>query len=352
MKLRALVVEDDASFMPAVEDVLFSMGHRHTWVTNQFDAQGAVDKEKFDYVLLDLAIPARPGGEADQQFGINLLEYFQQYDGLPVLIMTAYLAACVDLGNQLRELGARDTIAKPFKQRGRELAQKIRKMLAGSKGQPGRRSKVSPPEESTGFQGGELVFFANRVELQGVTVISDRGTGQCMMVLEQLRQLDARGRYVRRSGEDLAQLIDAPGGGTAVTAFVHTLRSNIAQRLRRDLGIDVPSDAVIDHSDQGYFLREWIVVRDGTERCDSKASDASFVDVQQSPWNERQAWVLSELQRGARVERAMIQKRFQVTSKTAQRDLTGLSLSGCIEFVRKGRTGYYRAIELQLAERA
>jgi DNA-binding response OmpR family regulator len=352
MNLRALVVEDDAGIMPAVEDVLFSMGHRLTWVTNQFDAQGAVAKEKFDYVLLDLAIPARPGGEADQQFGINLLEYFQQYDGLPVLIMTAYLAACVDLGNQLRELGARDTIAKPFKQRGRELAQKIRKMLAGGNGQPSRRAKVSQPTETTSFQGGELVFFANRVVLQGVTIITDRGTGQCMMVLEQLRQRDARGRYVRRSGEDLAQLIGAPGGGSSVAAFVHTLRGNIAQRLRRDLGIDVAPDAVIDHSDQGYFLREWIVVRDGTERCDSGVGETPSVDVQQSPWNERQAWVLSELQRGARVERSMIEKRFDVTSKTAQRDLTGLSLSGCIEFVRKGRTGYYRAIELQLADLA
>ncbi len=48
----------------------------------------------------------------------------------------------------------------------------------------------------------------------------------------------------------------------------------------------------------------------------------------------------------------MIQKQFQLTSKSENRDLAGLALSGCIEFVRMGRTGYYRTTEPQLAEPA
>ena len=54
MKPRALIVEDDPSVMPSVEDVLFSMGHGHSWVTNQHDAQQTLASEKVDYVLLDL----------------------------------------------------------------------------------------------------------------------------------------------------------------------------------------------------------------------------------------------------------------------------------------------------------
>lgn len=130
---RALVVEDDERVMPSVEDVLFSLGHEHEWVTNQADAQERFAATPFDYVLLDLQIPAKGGrGGASTDCGVNLLRWMrQQRNGgcPPVIIMTGQTGACVDLTRELTENGAREFIAKPFPDRGRTLASVVRRVI-------------------------------------------------------------------------------------------------------------------------------------------------------------------------------------------------------------------------------
>ena len=107
MKPRALVVEDDPLIMPTIKSVLHSMIHRHVWVTNQSDAREALQKHEFDYVLLDLQIPALPDcGGADTQYGLNLLREIRRIKGqqqLPVLIMTAFWDQCIDMTTDLTE---------------------------------------------------------------------------------------------------------------------------------------------------------------------------------------------------------------------------------------------------------
>lgn len=39
MKPKALIVEDDDRIIDTIEDTLFSIGHEHDRVTNQYDAQ-------------------------------------------------------------------------------------------------------------------------------------------------------------------------------------------------------------------------------------------------------------------------------------------------------------------------
>ena len=132
-KLRALVVEDDERVMPSIEDALFSLGHTHDWVTNQADAQTRLEGRVYQYVLLDLQIPARAGrGGASTEFGLNLLRGIRETQGPsapPVIIMTAHGNACVDLTRSLMENGAREFIAKPFPERGRTLASVVRGVL-------------------------------------------------------------------------------------------------------------------------------------------------------------------------------------------------------------------------------
>ena len=271
---RALVVEEDASIMPAIEDVLFSMGHSHAHVTNQHDAQQTLAGEKFDYVLLDLAIPTRPRRCGDKQFGINLLEHIQSDYGLPVMIMTDDAADCLDLANQLRELGAKDFIAKPFQSRGRELAKKIRKLLSKPATERARGKRETPSEVSR-FAGGAMMFFEDRVELMGVKIISDRGPGTAILVLKELSRRNRHGHYSRMSADDLARQLKTPGGVGAITSSVQTIRRNITQRLHRDLGLEVAKDGVIGHGDQGYFLRDGIKVEEAVEAGDSERRVAS-----------------------------------------------------------------------------
>jgi len=142
-KLRALVVEDDARVLPSVEEVLFSLGHEHEWVTNQADAQERFLEAAFDYVLLDLQIPTRSGrGGASTECGLNLLRWMkQQRNGStpPVILMTGQLSACVDLTRELTAAGASEFIAKPFPPQGRTL----RSVICGVLDRPAAANSAS-----------------------------------------------------------------------------------------------------------------------------------------------------------------------------------------------------------------
>ncbi|MDX2198587.1 MAG: response regulator [Phycisphaerae bacterium] len=138
-KRMALVVEDDERVLPSIEDALISLGHEHEVVTNQADAQQRIEEAAYDYVLLDLQIPARAGrGGASTEFGLNALRTIRQLKGSaspPVIIMTAHGSACVDLTNELTRCGATEFISKPFPERGRTLTSVIRGVLRSESGE-------------------------------------------------------------------------------------------------------------------------------------------------------------------------------------------------------------------------
>lgn len=260
MSLKALIVEDDARVIESIEDALFSMGHEHDWVTNQHDAQHALTANTYDYVLLDLQIPAKgKRGGAEKEFGANLLAHVRERHRLPVIVMTAYTGDCLDLAMELLAKGASDFIAKPFTNSGRTLASVVRRVLRNSSRhkETGRQSPF--PSAQKLFQGGEMVFYSDHVELCGVQIMSDRGTGQCMQVLNELRRCNAAGRYIHLSGAELVTAIKAVGGVGTITGCIKRIRDNVAQRLKKELGVTCGRDDVIQNNEQGYSLRDWIV---------------------------------------------------------------------------------------------
>jgi CheY-like chemotaxis protein len=97
---KALVVEDDDRIVELIEETLFSLGHQIDSVTNQADAQAKLENNGFDYMLLDLEIPARPHrGGASIECGVNLLRSVRQVHGpakLPVIIHLV-CGACANL---------------------------------------------------------------------------------------------------------------------------------------------------------------------------------------------------------------------------------------------------------------
>lgn len=58
--------------------------------------------------------------------------------------------------------------------------------------------------------------------------------------------------------------------------------------------------------------------------------------------NQRQEWVLEQLEQGIAVQRIMVEDQFGVGDKTAKRDLSELVQLELIEYERQGRDGYYR----------
>lgn len=342
---KALIVEDDPHVLGYIEDTLCSLNHEHVWVTNQQDARQRFQEERFDYVLLDLQIPAKPNrGGANVDYGVNLLREMMGKPprrDLPVIIMTAYTAEGLTLSNTLRSDGAADFIAKPFETSRRPLNTVIQEALdtcqAGTPVPPADAA-TAPTNSLTPFAGGNLLICASHAELSGVKIISARGQGRALPVLEQLARRDPQGRYARQSGDEIAAAINALGGLNAVTAAIQTLRRNITTRLHK-VGIQCGPEDVIVHDEQGYYLRDWIVVGEPSPPQLSNTLAAKTTD---SRSGKRQAWVLDQLRTGRQLRRIDLEQEFNVQHKTAKRILNDLVKDGLVEYVRQGQDGYYR----------
>lgn len=345
MTKKALIVEDDPQVLEYIENTLCSLNHEHVWVTNQQDARLRFQDERFDYVLLDLQIPAKPNrGGANKEYGINLLREIMGKPprrDLPVIIMTAYTAEGLGLSNKMRADGATDFIAKPFETSIRPLARVIEEALEARLGNshvPHADSASAPTGGLRPFTGGNLVIFPSHAELSGVKIISARGQGRALPVLEQLARRDQQGRYARHSGEEIAAAIDTLGGLGAVTAAIQTLRRNISTRLRK-VGLHCGSEDVIVHDEQGYYLRDWITI--DANHLASPSKEAT-TDSAESRSQTRQRWILNQLRNGRQLRRVDFETQFGVQVKTAKRVLNDMVKSGLLEYVRHGREGYYR----------
>ncbi|MEX2672873.1 MAG: response regulator [Phycisphaeraceae bacterium] len=76
---KALLVEDDDRVISSFDLALTSLGHHWDRVTNQADAQERLSQEHFDYVLLDIDIPARPNcSTVMSEYAINLLSWIHR----------------------------------------------------------------------------------------------------------------------------------------------------------------------------------------------------------------------------------------------------------------------------------
>lgn len=146
---------------------------------------------------------------------------------------------------------------------------------------------------------------------------------------------------------------------------VRRLRDNITKRLERHLQLAANADAMIRNDSQGYYLNDWISVGDpdkprkpahvtGAIKTAPGGSVGKLVaatsditgDKVMSQFNERQEWVLREIQKGTQLQRVMLEKRFGIHSRTAKRDLAELTQKGLIEFVGDSRAGYYARRQL------
>ena len=127
-KIHLLVVEDEGSFIDALEIGLDREGFK---VTIARDGQEALDKfeeGKFDAILLDLMLP--------KVSGLDFCRTIRAKSDIPIIIVSAKSEE-VDMVLML-ELGADDYVTKPY--RLRELVARIRAVLR-------RRETYTPSEE-------------------------------------------------------------------------------------------------------------------------------------------------------------------------------------------------------------
>ncbi len=348
MTPKALVVEDDERIIDSIEDALFSIGHEHDWATNQHDAQLRLKQSEYDYVLLDLQIPAKPNrGGANREFGCNLLRDIQRIKGrrrTPVIVMTAYSSDCLDLSTELQANGASEFIAKPFSSKGRTLASVIRKVLGDQTPKRFAQFGETRQERVSSFERGELVFFPTRVELCGVKICGDEDRGSIRKILDVLHG----GRAY--SGEELAETIGSEGGAPAVAGAIRNFRQRVCRVLRAEAGvqIDPASDLIVNDRQHGYRFSDKLTVleRTGLLSVDCEASDATGIatldEPGEAPGDSLSQWILDELGRAGRLRRSQITARTGRSSSTLRRALAELRDAGQIVFEGSARAGHWR----------
>jgi DNA-binding response OmpR family regulator len=266
MAPKALVIDDDPDIREDVGEILDSMGHEYDMAGCQEEGRELLAANEYSYFLLDLEIPIGPGRKARIQNGENMLrEIVARRNGrvAPVLIITGHGTGNPHLAVEMMKLGASDYITKPFATVGRTLDRAILEALDRSNGKGSAGGAASESQVAQGqtvkFEGGELVFYRDRVELCGVTVVE--GDVRMRKILEQLRERRANGKYVAYSGAKLAGKLQILAGQNAIAEAVKDFRDEVVHALK-SRGIVCGRKDVIHSGGCGYRLADWITARD------------------------------------------------------------------------------------------
>jgi len=368
--IKALVVEDEADVREAVGEVVASFGHEYDSAADQSGAWELLRKNRYDYLLLDLEIPVRPGGFPRRENGVRLLERILQertLHHLPVIVVTSHGKEGPRLAVEVMRSGAVDFVNKPFDDG--ELDAAIQRLLAKHlPREPEDKESLPPPSP---FRGGTLALHTDRAELCGVEIRRNDGRGHAWKVLKLLALKRDDGRYVAYSSARLKAELGAEQNATV--QCVNDLRKKIAELLLRERNVACRTQDVILSGGQGYRLNPWIVVEQVTPHAelaghngiaavvrrgdtadvpgdiDGDPGDTSNVpghdvDLAVEPLNDRQEWVLAQLKDGKKIRRRNIEAAFGCSDKTAKRDLRALQAKGLVRFHGAGAEGHYAAV--------
>lgn len=219
--MRILVVEDNAELAQWLVRTLRKEQYTVDWIGNGADADFALQCEKYNLVILDLALPKLDGKEI-------LRRLRARQDPTPVLVLTANNT----IQSRVSELdqGADDYMAKPFEIA--ELEARIRVLIRRSCGQ-------STPLLACG----DLSYNTNTREFR----ISERSvalTPRERAVLEMLIRQPGRSVTKQALAQSLFSL-DEEASTDAIEIYVHRLRKKLEHS----------SAKVITLRGLGYLLR-------------------------------------------------------------------------------------------------
>ncbi|WP_348761702.1 response regulator [uncultured Salinisphaera sp.] len=214
--MRLLLIEDDALIAESVTASLTGAGHTVDALTSAAEAHGALARERFNLILLDLGLP-----DGD---GLDVLAALRDSgDATPVLILTAR----DNVDDRVRGLdrGADDYLAKPFSLA--ELKARVRAL--------GRRSQQRTDDR---LVLGPLVFDAATATLTLHDEVLDLPRRELRLAENLLRHGQ---QIVARETLD-AQLFGFDAvGSNALEVYISRLRkrlagSGLAIRTLRGLG--------------------------------------------------------------------------------------------------------------------
>ena len=345
---KALVVENDQLAANEVDGILKLLEHEYDLVVDQATAIQKIEASKYDYVLMEVAIPTRQGFNFPRILnGLNLLDQIHaatHADHTPIIVMTCHGNDNPDLVVEVMQRGATNYIKKPFPKVGRTLNEVIKSALEQARQKrDGINEKTPKPEEI--FQGGELTFYPDRVELCGVTIISSNKSAQMWTILRALTQRWDDGRYKSWNSGTLARLVNSGQG--SVAGSVRDFRRGVTATFKRELGMKVGHCDVIETANAGYRFNAWITIKNPpppmTEvRRGSTSGMEEFLS--DDPSIQRQLQILALLASGERLRVPNIQDKLGLSFITTKREVDALKAQRKVEFVGPPKTGYWRMI--------
>ena len=120
--------------------------------------------------------------------------------------------------------------------------------------------------------------------------------------------------------------------------------------MRSRLGKDCGQEDIIGNDEQGYHLRDWLIVEvydeagtlvGGTNSAGKKVSRQQKAEPALR-LSKKQRWVMARLAADVKLTRRDVEQEFGISERTAKRVLGELSDAGMIEFDRSEYPGYYR----------
>ncbi|BAU76111.1 ATP-binding protein [Metapseudomonas furukawaii] len=204
---RLLCVDDNPANLLLVQTLLGDMGADVLAVDSGFAALEAVQRERFDLVLMDVQMPGMDGRQATE--AIRRWESQQGLDPVPIVALTAHA-----LANEKRALlqgGMDDYLTKPIGER--QLAQVVLKwsgLTLGNQGAPRaihgphaeRALQVLDPEEGLRLAAGKADLAADMLSMLLASLDADRQaiaqaarSGDRTALLERVHRLHGATRY-------------------------------------------------------------------------------------------------------------------------------------------------------------
>lgn len=332
MKKIVLIIDDNDKVRQALEDRIVSMRFDFDSADCQMAATSLLQKRRYDLILLDQELPIKKGKPTHKQVGRNLLEQIRECENnhaTPVIIVTAHDGDNSSVVSDLMLNGASYFIHKPQLE---ILEEKIRVVLEKQE----RKAKKTAPNAGSpdivkaDYPGGILSFRSDGVFLDEIRIAS-KSTVIARILLE-LGKTTPGGKRRAYSGKELAKLLNLRREEKAVAEPICEFRKDVIDRLKV-AGFKADADTVITRGLGGYELAASIQISGVAEMSEEAIS------VEPGP-QERQRWVLDQLQAGRKLTRAQFEKQFDMSSSTSKRDLR--MLDDRIEFIGVGKGGYYR----------
>ncbi|MDX3893947.1 response regulator transcription factor [Pusillimonas sp.] len=201
--MRVLVIEDDATLGPALQEFLAGQGYAVDWLKDGEHVPGAVSAQSYDLLLLDLNLPGISGLDVLRQLR-------REGEQVPVLVLTARDAVEDRVAGL--DAGADDYVTKPF-----ELAELAARVRAFAR----RRTGQAQPQ----LEAGPLVFDTVNREVRA----SGRRLSLSVRELSVLEMLMGRvGRVVtKRQIVNSLSAWDADFSENAVEVYVYRLRKRL-----------------------------------------------------------------------------------------------------------------------------